>query len=124
MKYFPTIPNLVTTVDVYKRQDMEPNAAKNHMLYMIEEIGECISIIKKKGINAIMQDSNAVSYTHLNGWYSSWNYLASDLRYPYSTRSGLFGFYAGHGNDYIASGEMCIRDSYIYSQLQICIFLF
>ncbi len=41
-----------------KWNDMEPNAAKNHMLYMIEEIGECISIIKKKGINAIMQDSN------------------------------------------------------------------
>ena len=40
---------------------MEPNAAKNHILYMIEEIGECISIIKKKGINAIMQDSNVRS---------------------------------------------------------------
>ena len=44
-----------------KWNDMEPNAAKNHMLYMIEEIGECISIIKKKGINAIMQDSNVRS---------------------------------------------------------------
>ena len=44
-----------------KWNDMEPNAAKNHRLYMIEEIGECISIIKKKGINAIMQDSNVRS---------------------------------------------------------------
>ena len=44
-----------------KWNDMEPNAAKNHMLYLIEEIGECISIIKKKGINAIMQDSNVRS---------------------------------------------------------------
>lgn len=44
-----------------KWNDMEPNAAKNHMLYMIEEIGECISIIKKKGINATMQDSNVRS---------------------------------------------------------------
>lgn len=38
--------------------DRDPKYAKNHMLYMIEEIGECISIIKKKGTNAIMQDKN------------------------------------------------------------------
>lgn len=41
-----------------KWNDMEPKAAKSHILYMIEEIGECISIIKKKGINAIMEDCN------------------------------------------------------------------
>ena len=41
-----------------KWNDMEPKAAKNHMLYMIEEIGECISIIKKKGIDAIMHNSD------------------------------------------------------------------
>ena len=40
-----------------KWNDMEPQAAKNHMLYMVEELGECISIIKKKGIDAIMEDS-------------------------------------------------------------------
>ena len=40
-----------------KWNDMEPNAAKNHMLYMVEEMGECISIIKKKGIDNIMKDS-------------------------------------------------------------------
>lgn len=34
--------------------DMYPEAAKDHMLYMIEEIGESISIIKKKGIDEIM----------------------------------------------------------------------
>ncbi len=34
--------------------DMEPKAAKNHLLYMVEEMGECISIIKKKGIDEIM----------------------------------------------------------------------
>lgn len=39
-----------------KWNDMEPKAAKSHILFMIEEIGECISIIKKKGINAIMED--------------------------------------------------------------------
>ena len=53
-------------LDLYERNkdkwnDMEPKAAKSHMLYMIEEIGECISIIKKKGINAIMQDSDVRS---------------------------------------------------------------
>ena len=37
---------------------MEPKYAKTHILYMIEEIGECISIIKKKGIDAIMENSN------------------------------------------------------------------
>lgn len=26
----------------------KPEHAKNHLLYMIEEMGECISIIKKK----------------------------------------------------------------------------
>lgn len=36
--------------------DMKPECAKNHLLYMIEEIGESISIIKKKGIPAIMED--------------------------------------------------------------------
>ena len=35
---------------------MEPNAAKNHLLYMVEEMGECISIIKKKGIDEIMKN--------------------------------------------------------------------
>lgn len=36
--------------------DMEPQYAKNHLLYMVEEMGECISIIKKKGIDMIMND--------------------------------------------------------------------
>ena len=36
--------------------DMEPKFAKDHMLYMIEEIGECIAIIKKKKIDNIMND--------------------------------------------------------------------
>lgn len=39
-----------------KWNDMKPEQAKSHMLYMIEEMGECISIIKKKGITAIMED--------------------------------------------------------------------
>ncbi len=39
-----------------KWNDMEPNAAKNHLLYMVEEMGECISIIKKKGIDEIMKN--------------------------------------------------------------------
>ncbi len=39
-----------------KWNDMNPQAAKSHMLYMIEELGECVSIIKKKGINQIMQN--------------------------------------------------------------------
>lgn len=36
----------------------KPEDAKSHLLYMVEEMGECISIIKKKGINAIMEDEN------------------------------------------------------------------
>ena len=39
-----------------KWNDMEPKAAKNHLLYMVEEMGECISIIKKKGIDEIMNN--------------------------------------------------------------------
>jgi len=39
-----------------KWNDMNPQAAKSHMLYMIEEIGECIAIIKKKKIDNIMND--------------------------------------------------------------------
>ncbi len=38
--------------------DREPKYAKSHILYMIEEIGECISIIKKKGIDSIMEDKD------------------------------------------------------------------
>ena len=38
------------------KEDMYPEAARNHMLYMIEELGESIAIIKKKGIEAIMND--------------------------------------------------------------------
>ena len=38
------------------KNDMNPESARNHMLYMIEEIGESIAIIKKKGIAAIMND--------------------------------------------------------------------
>lgn len=39
-----------------KWNDMEPKSAKNHLLYMVEEMGECISIIKKKGIDEIMKN--------------------------------------------------------------------
>ena len=45
-------------VNKEKWNDMEPKHAKSHILFMIEEIGECISIIKKKGIDAIMKDKN------------------------------------------------------------------
>ncbi|WP_454052775.1 MazG nucleotide pyrophosphohydrolase domain-containing protein [Clostridium sp. Marseille-Q7071] len=38
---------------------MEPKYGKNFILYMIEEIGEVISIIKKKGEDEIM-DNNEV----------------------------------------------------------------
>ncbi len=41
-----------------KWNDMDPNHAKDHILYMIEEIGECISIIKKKKIDNIMNDEH------------------------------------------------------------------
>ena len=43
-------------VNKEKWYDMEPNAAKNHILFMVEELGECISIIKKKGIDGIMKN--------------------------------------------------------------------
>lgn len=36
--------------------EQKPEHAKSHLLYMVEEMGECISIIKKKGIDSIMQD--------------------------------------------------------------------
>lgn len=36
---------------------MEPKYAKTFILYMIEEIGESIAIIKKKGEESIMNDS-------------------------------------------------------------------
>ncbi len=37
---------------------LEPRIAKNHVLYMVEEIGEVIAILKKKGETAIMEDEN------------------------------------------------------------------
>ncbi len=44
-----------------KWKKIEPEDAKNHILYMMEEVGECISIIKKKGITAIMEDKEVRS---------------------------------------------------------------
>ncbi len=35
----------------------EPAFGKDHILYMVEEIGEAIAILKKKGHEAIMEDS-------------------------------------------------------------------
>ena len=35
---------------------MEPEYGKDYVLFMVEEIGEVISILKKKGSNAIMED--------------------------------------------------------------------
>lgn len=35
---------------------MEPEFGRNFILFMIEEVGECISIVKKKGDRAIMDD--------------------------------------------------------------------
>lgn len=35
---------------------MEPSAGRNFILYMIEEIGECVAILKKKGDSAVMDD--------------------------------------------------------------------
>ena len=37
-------------------KDDDPSFAKDHMLNMIEEIGECASIFKKKGIDMCMTD--------------------------------------------------------------------
>ena len=53
-------------LDLYEQNkekwgEMKPNDAKSHILYMIEEIGECISIIKKKGIASIMENQDVRS---------------------------------------------------------------
>lgn len=36
--------------------DTAPSDAKDHLLYMIEEMGEVVQIIKKKGIDKIMSE--------------------------------------------------------------------
>ena len=41
----------------YKWHPMEPEYGRNFVLYMVEEIGECIAIIKKKGDRAIAENS-------------------------------------------------------------------
>ena len=41
--------------------NMGPKEAKDHILFMIEEIGECISIIKKKRIDSIMENPDVRS---------------------------------------------------------------
>lgn len=40
-----------------KWSPMEPEYGKDFILYMVEEIGEVISIVKKKGSAAIMDDA-------------------------------------------------------------------
>lgn len=39
-----------------KWDELEPRQARNQLLWLIEELGEAISIIKKKGETAIMED--------------------------------------------------------------------
>ena len=39
-----------------KWQPMEPEYGKDFILYMIEEVGEAIAILKKKGHSAVMED--------------------------------------------------------------------
>ena len=39
-----------------KWHPMEPEYGKDHILYMVEEIGEVIAILKKKGSAAVMED--------------------------------------------------------------------
>ena len=41
-----------------KWSPMEPEYGKDFILYMVEEIGEVISVVKKKGSTAIMEDPN------------------------------------------------------------------
>lgn len=36
----------------------KPEDVKSHLLFMIEEMGECISIIKKKGVKSILEDKD------------------------------------------------------------------
>ena len=50
---------------------------------------------KDNKIDILSHSTPAVSIGK-NGWYSSWNALGSDLKWPYSVRSGLYGFDAGH----------------------------
>lgn len=42
-----------------KWHPMEPEYGKDFILYMIEEVGECIAILKKKGHAAVMDDPTA-----------------------------------------------------------------
>ena len=39
-----------------KWSPMEPEYGKDFILYMVEEIGEVIAILKKKGSGAVMED--------------------------------------------------------------------
>ena len=39
-----------------KWHPLEPEYGKDYILYMIEEIGECIATLKKKGSAAVMED--------------------------------------------------------------------
>ena len=39
-----------------KWHPMEPEYGKDFILYMIEEVGECIAILKKKGSSSVMDD--------------------------------------------------------------------
>jgi NTP pyrophosphatase (non-canonical NTP hydrolase) len=41
-----------------KWSPLEAEYGRNFILWMMEEIGECIAIIKKKGDSAIMEDGN------------------------------------------------------------------
>lgn len=108
-KYFSTNGNVTGIMDWGKTVTFTSGIISNYadMDQSTTPYTDGKSIIDNAGKDSnidILSNSTSTVSIGKNGWYNSWNYLGADLKYPYSVRSGLFGFSAGNGNGGGTSG--------------------
>lgn len=99
-KYFSTNGNATGVMDWGKTVTFTSGVISNYA-NMDKASNEYIngkSIVDNAGKDSkidVLSKSTSTVAIGKNGWYRSWNFISSDLRYPYSVRYGLFGFSAG-----------------------------
>lgn len=95
-----------------KWSPMEPEYGKDFILYMVEEIGEVISIVKKKGSTAIAEDP-AVRQAFLDEMADVLMYYTDTLlRYHVTAEEISEAFRKKHGYDMKRNYEKEYEDQY------------
>ncbi len=91
---------------------MEPQYGKDFILYMIEEVGECIAILKKKGHTAVMEDS-AVREAFLSEMADVLMYYHDILLRFHVTPEEISNAYAGkHSTDMNRNYDQEYKEKY------------